>query len=167
MATEILTAERLRELLDYDPLTGIFTWRTRRGSVPRGGVAGHLGAHRYVVIKLGRRRHRAHRLAWLHTHGVWPALHIDHINGVRHDNRLVNLREANHSENAQNQPHLRANNTSGFLGVTWSARDKRWQAGININKKRIHLGHFHTAEEASAAYREAKARLHPFSSLTR
>jgi HNH endonuclease len=156
-----LTADRLRQLLSYDPETGIFRWRVQPNSrVPVGAVAGCVESSGYRRIRIDGRLYLAHRLAWLYVHGECPAGEIDHINGVKDDNRIVNLRPATDAQNRWNIDRHK-NNKSGFKGV---ARDSRrlarpWKAGITVNGRRIRLGQFRTAEEASAAY-EAAAREH-------
>lgn len=161
MAAE-LTAERLRELLDYDPETGVFVWRVgRRGKGALGSVAGSLGPRGYLRLTVDSQDYRAHRAAWLYVHGRWPAAELDHINGQRDDNRLGNLREATHAENMQNRARHR-NNTSGSAGVNWCGRKRRWVARICVDGRRRHLGYFATLEAAAAAYLAAKAELHTF-----
>lgn len=158
----MLTADRLREVLDYDPATGVFTWREKSAPDSRirpGTVAGYV-QHGYRLINVDNRQYRAHRMAWLYVHGEWPTDDIDHINGVRDDNRIANLREATRSENLQNQRRARRDNRSGFLGV--SANGKRWKAEIIEGVRRQHLGTFDTPGEAHEAYLAAKRRLHPF-----
>jgi hypothetical protein len=113
-------------------------------------------------ISLDNIYYRAHRLAWLYVHDVWPDDQIDHINGCRDDNRIANLREVTNAQNMQNlhRPHSR--NTSGYLGVHFVRERNRWGAQIRDNGRKRNLGHFATAEEASAAYLAAKRELHPF-----
>ena len=158
-----LTAERVRELLHYDPETGVFLWRVRYQRVKIGDVAGCLHPDGYIRITISRRRFYSHRLAWLHVYGEWPTAEVDHINGSRSDNRLANLRAASHSENQHNRRKKQANNRSGFLGV-WPYRGK-FRASIKFDGKPLHLGTFPTPEEAHAAYVAAKRRLHPFGNL--
>lgn len=159
-----VTAERLHELLDYDLLTGTFTWRVaHRGTAKAGAVAGSPGAG-YVCIRIDGRRYLAHRLAWLYVHGGWPDTQVDHINGDPTDNRLANLRMATPAQNQQNQRRARADNKCGLLGV--SLCRGRWQAEIRLNGKGIYLGRFDTPKQAHDAYLAAKARLHPFQTLT-
>jgi hypothetical protein len=155
-----LTAERLRELLTYDPDTGLFIRRVnRQGRWGKAGtVAGHINPHGYRVIWIGA-NYMAHRLAWLYVHGALPEGQLDHINQDKTDNRMENLRLVTHAENMQNRPHQR-NNVSGFKGVAPCRRTGRWQALICSNNKQIHLGFFDTPELAHAAYCEAAARLH-------
>lgn len=160
-----LTAERLRELLAYDPNTGVFTWRLGRGRVKAGYVAGAPNGKGYLLIKIDGKNHKAHRLAWLYMHGEWPSSEIDHKDRVKTNNRIQNLRAVTRSENSQNKT-LPKNNTSKFRGVYWHKRDRRWVAKIAINGKRKHLGHFDTAESASAAYLDAAAQMHTHNPAT-
>lgn len=164
----ILTQTSIKEVLDYNPLTGEFRWRKTVSRTRAGSVAGKPTKNGYRVIGIGRRHFLSHRLAWLYVHGKWPREQIDHINGNRSDNRIENLREASHSENCQ---HLRAarrdNKSCGLLGATWCKRDKRWLAGITVNNKRKYIGSFGSAQEAHHAYLAAKAKLHPFSAEAR
>jgi hypothetical protein len=98
-----LTQARLKQLLDYDPETGVFTWRVNRGGAAKAGTrAGCPTPFYYRVIRIGGRSRREHSLAWLYVHGHWPADELDHINRVRDDNRIANLREVTHAENMQN-----------------------------------------------------------------
>ena len=158
-----LMAERLREVLHYDPGTGVFTWLVRLNNrVAIGDVAGCLHKGGYRRVKIDGESHLTHRLAWLYVHGRWPTHQIDHINGATGDNRLVNLREATHAENCQNKPAQQAGNTSGYPGVCWSKDRQKWMVQIHANHKRHYLGLFADLEAAAAAYVEAKKRLHAF-----
>lgn len=157
-----LTQERLKELLHYDPETGIFTNLTQRGKVKKGAVAGSKYSTGYICIEIYYKRYQAHRLAWLYVYGEFPANQIDHINEIKDDNRIVNLRSATNLENQHNVSSLQSNNTSGFRGVFWRKNRKKWKAIIYLNGRPKHLGHFDTAEEASEAYVTAKRELHPF-----
>ena len=157
-----ITVETLRRLLDYEPDTGIFCWRIQPSrSVKAGAVAGSVNGDGYRYITVNRKAFAAHRLAWLYTHGVWPDHQIDHINGYKTDNRIANLRDVSGTVNMQNQTRSPKNSTSGYRGVRWDKRDKRWRATIKVNRKCHHIGYFKTAEEAHAAYLAAKLRLHP------
>lgn len=149
------------ETVSYDPESGEFIWAVARRGCKKGATAGHINAEGYRVIKLGYRPILAHRLALFIANGVWPTGPIDHINGVRNDNRLANLREVDAFINAQNKRVAMANNEScGLLGVTWNKQHKRWQSKIVTNGKRTHVGYFSQPDEAHAAYLEAKRRLH-------
>lgn len=153
-----LTADRLRALLDYDPETGLFTWRVKANRrIVAGSVAGGLRHDGYIGIRLDRRRYMAHRLAWLHVHGHWPEGELDHGNGLRSDNRLANLRECSRQENAQNLARY-PRNISGHPGVFWSKQKNRWRVAVG----RQHVGLFDTFEEAVAARCAAKKALHGF-----
>lgn len=167
-----LTAERLRELLHYDPETGVFTWRVRRGMAVAGSVAGNLNRNGYVNIFVDGRQYKAHRLAWLFVYGEFPSADIDHINGVRNDNRIFNLRDVTTSVNMMNQRRARSDNKLGLLGVHVRTPEKPhykiskpYRAIIYVSGKSVSVGDFATAEEAHAAYLEAKRRLHPTSEL--
>lgn len=158
MAKADLTPERLKELLNYDPGTGAFTWKQHRG-VKAGKTAGSL-AEGYVLIRLDYKLQKAHRLAWLYVHGVLPSGDIDHINGDRADNRIANLRDVSRSVNLQNQRSAHPNNRHGRMGATFHSYSGLWRAGIQVDGKHVPLGYFKTAEEASQAYVVAKRRLH-------
>lgn len=147
-----LTQERLKELLLYDPETGIFTWERRRGRPSRTLGAGvKEKTYGHILICVDGRMFRAHRLAWLYVHGSFPARHIDHINGVRDDNRISNLREATES---QNQCNRAGTSKTGYKGV-YLHKSGRWYAMIQCGKKRQCLGYFETPEAAAEAYKAA------------
>jgi hypothetical protein len=147
----VITAERLRELLAYDPTSGGFAWRVDRGGLAKAGqIAGSRNGIGYVNIRVDGRDYSAHRLAWLHVTGAWPAGQIDHINGVRDDNRIANLREATNAQNQWNRAHQ--GSVSGFKGVKWCKIQRKWRAELRKDGRKIHLGRFATAEEAHAAY---------------
>ena len=114
--------------------------------------AGYTNIRGYVVININDGNiFLAHRLAWLYVYGQMPSKHLDHINGIRHDNRIANLRECSSTENSWNSG-LKKANKSGFKGVSWHRGAGKWQAHINIGGKGAYLGIFETAELASAAY---------------
>jgi hypothetical protein len=147
----VITAERLRELLAYDPTSGGFAWRVDRGGLAKAGqIAGSRNGIGYVNIRVDGRDYSAHRLAWLHVTGAWPAGQIDHINGVRDDNRIANLREATNAQNQWNRAHQ--GSVSGFKGVKWCKIQRKWRAELRKDGRKIHLGRFATVEEAHAAY---------------
>lgn len=147
-----LTQEYLRDVLSYDPDTGIFVWI--KGPFP-GKVTGCPNRGGYLRISIGGRLYYSHRLAWLYVYGVTKNV-IDHINGIRTDNRIVNLRECTQSQNCFNSG-MRKRNASGFKGVHWCNRDKKWIAKIRFDGIRQTIGYFSTPEDAGAAY-AARAR---------
>lgn len=145
-----LTQERLKELLRYDPDTGLFTWIVGNGrrTDQAGRRAGCPNAKGYIRISVDQRAYMAHRLAWLYMTGKWPEQFIDHENLDKGDNRWGNLREATKAQNNANQP---ARTSSGLKGAYWSDASMSWQAKINNR----YLGSYSTAEEAHAAYMDA------------
>ena len=158
------TAEKLRELLHYDPETGVFTRRVQTGGrygAAVGTVAGTLIDAGYVMISVMSKQYRAHRLAWLYVTGEWPAGEVDHRDGVRANNAWKNLRDVPPTTNRQNQRRAMSNSKTGLLGASYSARDRRFVARIkDAAGKYRSLGGFDTAEQAHAAYVSAKRQLH-------
>lgn len=168
MASADLTAARLRELLHYDPETGIFTWRVDRGpggcAARAGDQAGHLGKQQgYILIGIDGQLYLAHRLAWLYVHGVWPTKLLDHEDTDRANNRIRNLREATRQFNCENIRTPNKNNKTGLLGV--SPHKNRFAAVIHTNYRKRHLGLFDTPEEAHAVYIAEKRRIHAGNTL--
>lgn len=164
---EMITAEKLRELLDYNPATGVFTWRVRPAQhVHVGDVAGSPDSDGYRQIRIGGKLYLAHRLAWLHTHSRWPADKIDHENGAHDDNRLSNLRECSNAENGQNRVK-NSNNKSGFVGVSFDKPSKKWRAQIMADGRQRTIGYYEDVVDAGDAYLAAKAALHPFQPIPR
>lgn len=147
-----LTAERLRQVLRYEPTTGLFTWILPSSIRVKPGDTAGSPTKGYVSIGVDGREYRAHRLAWLYVNGTWPSTaDLDHINEDKSDNRIANLREASRSENMANVTAWK-NNTSGYKGVTYNRRNDRWVAQTKKDKRPIFIGSFRTAEEAHAAY---------------
>jgi len=154
-----LTQSRLKELLHYDPVTGVFTWlpRSGPGSYCTGLRAGHLSKYKgYRHIGVDRVLYKAHRLAWLYVYGTWPVSEVDHANGDPDDNRIANLREATTTQNCGNAKR-RSDNVSGRKGVYWHARDQKWAALLRHKKIRYYLGYYDDPDEAARAY-DRKAR---------
>ncbi|MEX3840294.1 HNH endonuclease [Paraburkholderia sp. BR10882] len=152
---DTLTQEKLRSFLHYDPTTGVFTHLTKTSRREAGDEAGTLNKRGYRVICIEAEAYYAHRLAFLYMVGRFPNEVADHINGIKDDNRWCNLREATQSQNIINQP-LRKDNKTGYKCVR--PRGKRFTAQITVNKKRIPLGIYDTAEEAGRVAQAA--RLH-------
>jgi hypothetical protein len=154
-----ITATEVRRLFDYDALTGNLIWKERISiRVTVGRVAGTLAKNGYLTVGIKGVKYYAHRLVWLHVTGEWPAADMDHINGIRADNRIGNLRSVDPAVNMQNRKGANSNNISGLIGAE-RHRDK-WHARISIRGKRVSLGTFATPEEAHAAYLAAKRILH-------
>ena len=150
----MLTQDRLREVLDYDPATGTFTWKVMLSSRgPVGSVAGCHSSKGYWRIRIDGREFMAHRLAWLYVTGSWPLDQIDHRNAKRDDNRFDNLRLATNGQNGGNR-RLSVKNRTGLKGVSFakSRPDKPYYASISINGRTKNLGHHATPEAAHAAY---------------
>lgn len=165
----LLSAESLRERLSYDPSTGDFTYLARTWpSAPHdiiGKPAGTVGKRGYRIIRVEGKRYLAHRLAWLYMTGAHPTHDIDHINGVREDNRWANLRQAPKGMNHQNLRHARSDNSTGLLGAFVDRTGNRIGAQIKVDGRTIFLGWHRTAEDAHAAYLAAKRQMHPFNTL--
>jgi hypothetical protein len=160
MSKPILSYERLRELLHYDPETGVFTWkRCDRRTDRLGHQAGGRWQH-YYRISVDKHYYQAHNLAWFYSYGQWPEGQIDHINRDGCDNRLANLRDVNASENQHNLG-TNTRNWSGVTGVSWCGRTSLWVAQICHQGHRRFLGRFATISEASAARAAAKRLYHP------
>ena len=173
---ELPSPELLRQLLRYEPDTGKLYWRERTPDVFEDGRCKSFNsqfANKEAFTFTGRdgykhgnvlnqRPYLAHRVIWAITYGEWPLNHIDHINGIRDDNRIENLRDVSRSENQKNQKRP-AHNTSGAVGVSWANREKKWHAYINIDRRRESLGYFTDLAEAIAARKEAEAKysFHP------
>lgn len=152
---EKLAAAFVRSVFDYNPNTGDLIWRKARPHVKAGSVAGGLNKG-YVQIGLCDELFRAHRLVWLYHYGKWPTQEIDHINGIKSDNRIENLRDVSHHVNTI---HRKSYAKSGRLGVTFDGG--RWRARITDSYGATHsLGYFDTREEASDAYKTAHAKIH-------
>lgn len=151
-----LTAEKLRELLHYDPETAVFTWKvSTTNSVKAGDVAGYVNNGGYLLISIQGRAYQAHRLSWFYTYGEWPKASIDHINRNRLDNRIANLRDVSHKQNLQNASK-RSDNTSGYTGISRHRLAGKWQAHITHNQKSIYLGLFENLEDAVTARKAAE-----------
>ena len=176
MPIENLTAARLREILDYDPNTGAFSWRPRAAkdfpqdcapSTPQSlaemwnkkfagkPALNYLSKRGYLVGTVKPRTIAAHRAAWAHFHGAWPSAQIDHINGDRTDNRIENLRCVENAINAKNMARS-SRNTSGVTGVFWAAHVGKWTAQIWNDGKARHLGLFDSFAEAVAVRKRAE-----------
>ena len=165
----------LRSLLSYDPDTGVLTWKPRPRSMFKsdrscgtwntkyaGKPAGCKDGNGYLKVGLIGGRYYAHRLAWAILNGRWPTKDLDHISGVTHDNKIINLRQVSRRENGRNIA-LSKTTISGVLGVCQNKPAESWRAHITIDRKLVHLGTFPTIEQATAARKEAEKKhgFHP------
>jgi len=160
---DMLSQKTLKELLYYNPETGIFRWKVRRGSRGKiGAIAGSIDSKGYRRTGISGYVYATHRLVWFYMNGEWPLDQIDHINGDKMDNRIINLRLVSNLENSKNQ-RLRSTNTSGFNGVVWHKAGRKWHTSIWVGGKNIYLGLFSKFDDAVAARRKANEnhRFHP------
>lgn len=153
----MLEHSQLLELLAYDPVKGVFTWRVGRRCIRAGSQAGTVHKDGYTYIKLFQKNYAAHRLAWFYETGSWPLDELDHENTRKSGNSFENLRESSRGQNMANIK-LRADNTSGLKGVS-PMKNGKWRAQIKVNGKKIHLGTFERPADGHAAYCAA-ARQH-------
>ena len=167
MITDKLTAEIARDLLSYDPDTGLMTWKARpRQYFKRekdvawwngkyaGTVAGTMDGRGYLQVTIFAKLYLTHRLIWLMETGSWPSDDIDHVNGNRTDNRLSNLREATRRQNCANQRARKV----GLKGAYYKPANRKWQSAIRIDGKQFYLGLYDSEQEAHAAYMEASIK---------
>lgn len=160
----MISQDRLKELFHYTPESGEFIYKHNSGGKYNiGDLAGYKTSRGYVSIRADRCLYQASRLAWLYVHGVWSDFCIDHINGIKHDNRISNLRETTQSQNMQNLYKKPKGSFGNLLGTTF--KNNAWESSIKHEGKNFYLGRFKTEEEAHAAYLGAKKVLHPFSNL--
>jgi len=156
----MLTQEYLKSILSYDPETGLFT------DIKTKKIIGKKYKSKYVFIYISNKNHYAHRLAWLYVHGNIPKNCIDHIDGIKYNNKISNLREATSAQNSQNIKKAHSSNKStGLLGVHLRKDTGKFQVRIDINNKQKYIGNFKTKEEAHEAYVKAKRKYHEFNTL--
>jgi hypothetical protein len=154
---QLPTQEELLSLFDYKD--GGLYWKTPRRKDRKDNKAGSLcPVHGYRFIRINKIIYREHRLVWKMVTGKEPQT-IDHINRIRHDNRIENLREVTDSENCYNSS-ISSRNTSGVRGVHWCLQKNKWRVYINVNKKRIELGRFSDFELAALVAEEARDKYH-------
>lgn len=154
----MITKALLEELFEYEPLTGNLIRRTSRGGRKEGSVAGYVVTGGYIKLEVNNEPIFAHHVAWCLYHGEFPKGLIDHEDGNTANNRILNLREATHSENNRNS-RLRKDSTSGVKGVCRHPCGK-WIAKITLNKKRIYVGLFNDINDAAEAIRAKRIELH-------
>lgn len=158
-----LTAEEARRLIRYEPETGEFFYIERRSNACRkDGRAGSFGQRGVIQVRILGCNYLGHRLAFLLMTGEWPKNVVDHIDGNPSNNRWCNLRDVSQQVNTYNLRSLpRHKRHSRLLGAHWCEQGQLWKSSITVNGQAKYLGVFATPEEASAAYLEAKRRLHP------
>lgn len=148
---------RVKQLLNYDPDTGVFTWLVSNGRRKSGSVAGSFESNGYLQIKIDGIQYMAHRIAWIYMYGCWPDGMLDHKDRNKINNRIENLRIATPQQNQQNHG-LSSRNKSGVKGVCWHKERGKWLAQINIGRKNIHIGRFDDLELAELVSSEARAK---------
>lgn len=150
-----MNISELKNLLRYCPDSGELHWISPGKGRIKKAAAGTTLHSGYIGVFVNGKRYQAHRLAWAIYYGNWPVDQIDHINGVKTDNRIVNLREATNAQNGKNLP-ISKRNKSGVVGVSFDAVNNKWRATIKVNFKQINLGRFKKFEEAVAARQKAE-----------
>ena len=157
----MISQDELKQWLSYDKESGVFTWIKSYNNQRLNKAAGSLDKDGYVVIKIKGKQYRAHNLAWLYVYGMFPRVILDHIDMVKDNNRIDNLREVTHAENSQHKVKaLSTNKSCGLLGVSLHKRVNRYRARIMTEGRRIMLGYFDCPKEAHEAYLKAKRSLH-------
>lgn len=164
-----LSSDVAKLRFNYDAKTGIVTYsgRERENNPPSlrskrtGRIAGWKDTAGHLNVKIKGKDYLLHRVIWLMVTGEWPDGHIDHINGIKHDNRWENIRLVDVNTNVQNLHMAYSNSSSGVLGVSPGIKKGTWLANIRVNKIPIRLGTFNSIEEARDAYMNAKSLLHP------
>ena len=145
----------IKSKLNYDPETGIFTWKRKKVS----NTAGYLQKDGYIRFNFNNKHFRAHTLAWLYMYGEYPSQHIDHINGNPSDNRISNLRLCTRSQNMHNRK-VNKTNKLGIKGVCWNKRIKKFHVQISLNGKVNHIGYFEDLELAELVAIESRIKFH-------
>ena len=151
-----MNKELLHELFDY--CDGKLFWKEKRNGVNLNNEAGYLASHGYWHIKVNNKIFKRHRIVFEMHNGYLPEF-IDHINGIKNDDRIENLRKCNKTQNQYNSK-LRLNNKSGLKGVCWHKRFKKWSVQITVNKKKHFIGYFDDLKLADLAAIEARNKYH-------
>jgi len=154
----MINQDRVKELFNYNPESGDFKRAiTVSNNAMKGALAGFKNGDGYNCIEIDGTSYRSARIAWLYCHGEFPNGCIDHVNGIRDDDRLLNLRDVSHGENMRNRC-ISSNNTSGVMGVHWDKDRCKWRACISLNGKLIGPGRFKTKEEAASSRMKAELK---------
>lgn len=155
----MLTQKELKEVFSYNSDNGLFTRILKTSSSCEvGDIAKCHDGDGYLVLRINARLYRCHRLAWLYVHGSFPKESIDHINGIRDDNRLPNLRDVSAKDNQKNMK-LNSKNTTGISGVWWHSQNKNWCADIGSRDSKVRLGSHASFFEACCARKSAEVKL--------
>ena len=153
-----LTQRRLKEVVEYNSDTGVFTRLSSASQIKAGSIAGGQDGKGYTRFSIDGKSYLAHRLAWLYVNGVFPIDQIDHLNHDRLDNRIANLRCVTHKENGKNQS-LYKNNSSGVTGVNWDKSRGKWYSCIMVDGKTKSLGRHIELSDAVMARVSAEKEL--------
>ena len=154
----MITQKELKELVNYDLDTGLFTWRFGRVGAKKGATCGSKNKVKgYIEVMLMRKSYLLHRLAFLYIKGFMPVDEIDHINHIKDDNRWCNLRDVKHLDNQKNRSIFK-NNKSGITGVSWCKKTEKWYASIQVNRKSLNLGYYDDLDEAIKAREDANKK---------
>lgn len=157
----MITQQDVKDLFDYNHETGEFFWTDKTKRTDRHGKkAGGKGVKGYIYIRVKGKKMFAHKIAWLYVNGELPTSQMDHINGIKDDNRIENLRLATNSQNRQNLTAPFSKNKTGYRGVSF--RRGLYCVCLKVNKRVMLYKEFKTAKEASDAYMAAKVKYHPF-----
>ena len=154
----LMSVGDIRDLIDYNPETGVLTAKVNFAGRQEGAIIGSQTWQGYYAFSLFGKKCFAHRLAWLLHYGEWPSQPIDHINGIKKDNSIRNLRLCSLSQNQFNKP-TQKNNTTGVKGVYWNKRDKRYVASVQFNGKKYSAGHHKDIESAKEAVMKLREKL--------
>lgn len=157
-----ITAEQVRKLFSCDPEKGELRWayKAPKCRIRIGDIAGCKYSCGYVVTKINMKSFAVHRLIWIWVYGKWPDGDIDHINGIRDDNRISNLRDVTKTINNENQTRPHIDNKHGILGASWIESRKSYYVSIQVRGKTRFLGLTRDPEDARNRYLEAKRKLH-------
>lgn len=153
-----LTQDNLRNCIDYNKKSGVFTWKRNKGGAIKGSVAGFSDKNGYIVINIFNKRYFAHRLAWYYVHGYFPEHQIDHRDRDKSNNKFTNLRHVTQSCNIINRA-VRPNNKSGITGVYYDKNRDMWVATIKKDNKGRYLGGFKEKVDAAKARWNAEKEL--------
>jgi hypothetical protein len=163
-----MKAEDLRQLLSYNPNTGELIWLARdegwfkKPTDAKGWNKKYAGTKAFQTLHYGylhghvfKKHYFAHRIAWAIHYGSWPTGQIDHVSGLRSDNRIENLRDVSHSDNQKNVK-LRHDNKCGMPGIDWKKHASAWRVRVSREGKRRLVGYFKNLDEAVTARRDAQ-----------